>query len=305
MSLVSLVNVNNVSSEIKTSISKALDLIDYKLDPKIETISIKPNLCYYWKASTGYTTDPMTVGGIIDYLRERLGNDIIINIVESDASAMRVKHAFKALDYEKLADVKKVNLLNLSNDTLEKKTVKVNGHELNLDIPTSILKSDLLINVPTLKVIGITKITCAMKNLFGCLGKRRKIQYHSNINEVIVGINKIIQPHINIVDSIVALGKYPVKMNLIMAGTNAFSIDWVAAKIMGYKPRNIKFLKIGRKEDLGNPDKIMTVGDDLDIFKKVFPSPNGIIPTPSNEFLIKLLHLYSRIVGDVVPPFLE
>lgn len=302
--LVSLIKVKNMNKDIKQSISKALDLINFRLDQNISSIIIKPNLCYYWKASTGYTTDPRVVGGIVDYLREVYG-DVTIKIAESDASAMRIKYAFKALDYEKLSANKNVDLFNLSEDKLEKKEVLINGHNLTLDIPMSLLDCDLLINVPTLKSIDITKITCAMKNMFGCLGKRRKISYHKNINEVLVGINKIIPPHLTIVDSLVALGRYPVKVDLIMAGKNDFSVDWIAAKILGFNPKNIQFLRIAIRENLGVPTQIRTVGESFNEFKKVVPSTRGVTFKPSNKLLLKLLKVYTTVIGDVIPPFLE
>lgn len=302
--LVSLVKVKNIDNGLNNSISEALELIDFKLDKSPSSVIIKPNLCYYWKASTGYTTDPKTVGAIIDYFREHYGN-VSIKIVESDASAMRVKYAFKALDYEKLSKNKNVDLFNLSDDELEKRSVTVNGKQLTLDMPTSLFNCDLLINVPTLKSIDITKITCAMKNLFGCLGKSRKIVYHKNINEVLTAINKIVPPHLTIVDSLVALGKYPVKLDLIMAGNNDFSIDWIAAKILGYNSNNIKFLKIAADEKLGNPDKIRTVGENWKEFQREIPSANGVIFSPTNKLLLKILKIYSTIIGDVIPPDLE
>ena len=93
---------------------------------------------------------------------------------------MRVKHAIKALDYEKLSKEKNVDIINLSN--VESQSVKftINKKSFSLDIPSMIADSDLLINVPTLKIIDITKITCAMKNLFGCLSVKRKIKYHKD-----------------------------------------------------------------------------------------------------------------------------
>jgi len=304
-SVVSLVQTRFSLENIRNSISEALGLIDFELDNPVKLVAIKPNLCYYYDATTGYTTDPRVVAGVIDCVRERCGEDVDIKVVEADASAMRTKYAFPVLGYEKLAKEKHVELFNLSNDILVEKMVHVNQREISFEVPQLLLKSDLFINVPKLKIMRITKITCAMKNIFGCIGFRRKIVYHSFLNEAIVGINKVLRPHLTVVDGLVALGRFPVKLNLIMASVDVFSVDWVASQIMGYRPSSVKFLKIALKEKLGNPNGITTRGENVEEFKKIFPKPNF---TSSNYWWgiqFWLLKAYHRIVGDVIPPALE
>ncbi|NIV43552.1 DUF362 domain-containing protein, partial [Candidatus Bathyarchaeota archaeon] len=79
----------------------------FEAKKEAKKIAIKPNLCYYWKSTTGETTDPHLVEAIIDVLRMKCKADEIL-IVESDATAVKAKYAFKALGYEKLARRKKV-----------------------------------------------------------------------------------------------------------------------------------------------------------------------------------------------------
>jgi len=303
--IVSLVRTNSSGDEIKNSISKALDLIDFKLDVPVKSVAIKANLCYYWNASTGYTTDPRVVAGIIDHVRERYGADTNIQVVEADATAMRTKHAFRVLGYEKLAKEKKVELFNLSNDTIVEKKVRVNQREISFKVPQLLLNSDFFINVPKLKTMSATYITCALKNLFGCIASPRKIVYHPFLNEAIVGINKILHPHLTIVDGLIALGHFPIRLGLIMASTDPFSIDWIASQIMGYNPSKIGFLKIAMKEKLGNPDGIETRGESIIAFKKMFPKEDFFSSRWWRDIQLELLKLYGKIVKDVIPPFLE
>lgn len=303
-STVSLVRTENLE-KIERYIFKALDLIDFKPSNKVKSVAIKPNLCYYWPPSTGYTTDPLIVGGIIDYLRERYGNNLDIKVVEADASAMRTKYAFPALGYEKLAKEKNVELFNLSNDTLVEKTVHVKEREISFKIPQLLLSTDLFVNVPKLKIMRITRITCAMKNIFGCIGFPRKIVYHPFLNEAIVGINKILRPNLTIVDGLVGLGRFPIKLDLIVAGVDPFSVDCVASQIMGYKPSEVEFLKIAMQEKLGNPREIITRGHSIAEFRKIFPKPNFTASDYWWGIQFWLLKTYRRIAGDIIPPFLE
>lgn len=303
-SLVSLVRIQN-ANEIKNAVSKALALINFKLEKHVRTVAIKPNLCYYWVASTGYTTDPCVVAGIIDAIRENHGKDLEIKVVESDATAMRTKYAFQMLGYTKLAEEKKVQLFNLSNDVLEERKVQVNGRELTFKVPKLLLDADLFINVPKLKVMREVAITCGFKNLFGCIGSPRKVVYHPYLNEAIVGINKVLKPHLAIVDGYVALGKFPVKLGLIMASTDSFSVDWTAAQIMGYHPSKIKYLKIAMREKVGCPDGIIIQGESIRNFTRMFPKVNPFKSKLSWSFQLKLLKLYNKIVQDTVPDELQ
>ena len=304
-SVVSLVRTKGSLESIKASISEALNLINFSLDGSIETVAIKPNLCYYWDAATGQTTDPQVISGVIDFVREKCGEDVDIKVVEADASAMRTKYAFTVLGYEKLAKEKDVQLFNLSEDVLVEKTAHVNKREISFKVPQLLLNSDLFVNASKLKIMRETKITCAMKNVFGCIGYRRKIVYHPFLEKAIVAINKILRPHVTVVDGLVALGRFPVKLDLIMAGVDPFSVDWVASDIMGYNPSRVGFLRTAMKEQLGNPSGIATCGENVAGFKKAFPAENFASSKYSWSILFGLMKMYRKITGDVIPPVLE
>jgi uncharacterized protein (DUF362 family) len=303
--VVGLVRTQSSLEDIRDSISEALDLIDFKPNGPVKSVVIKPNLCYYWDAATGYTTDPRVVAGVIDCVREGCGEDVDIRVVEADASAMRTKYAFPVLGYEKLAEQKNVELFNLSDDVLVEKKVQVNQREISFKVPQILLKSDLFINVPKLKIMRATKITCAMKNVFGCIGSSRKVVYHPFLDEAIVGINAILRPHLTIVDGLVALGRFPVKLGLIMASVDPFSVDWVASQMMGYKPSNVGFLKVAMKEKFANPNGITTRGESITEFEKIFPKENFTSSKYWWGIQFWLLKAYHKIVGDVIPPALE
>jgi len=302
-SFVSLVRVQN--SDLGQSISKALDLASFKFPSSVKSVVIKPNLCYYWDAATGYTTDPRVVAAIIDCVREEYGKDVAIKVAEADASAMRTKYAFKVLGYEKMAQDKKVELFNLSEGELEEKTARVNNHQLQFKVNPLLLNADLFISVPKPKLMKIVKITCAMKNIFGCIGTPRKVIYHKHLNEAVVGINKILRPHLTIVDGLTALGRFPVKLNLLMAGTSTFSVDWVVSQMMGYNPSKVQFLKLSVAENIENPRNVVTRGENVAEFARIIPKEKFI----STGFLwylqFKMLGAYQKITGDIIPPVFQ
>jgi uncharacterized protein (DUF362 family) len=301
---VSLVETGANGSNLRADVARALDLIGFTFSSKVKTVIIKLNLCYYWNASTGQTTDPRFVSAVIDHLRDVYGDNIEIKLAEADASAMQTKYAFPILGYAKLAEQKRVSLLNLSEDIIEEREIQVNGSKIALKVPKALLQSDLFINMPKLKVMRATHISCAMKNLFGAIAYPRKAIYHSRLAETIVGVNKVLKPNLNLVDGLVALGRFPVKLNLIIAGTNTFAVDWTAAQIMGYKPSRIKFLKEAIKENLGNPRNIHVVGERIEKFSRDFPAENNLNARLKMGLQLSFIRGYSRITGDIIAPII-
>lgn len=304
-SKVSLVRLENSDEDIGDGIHKALELIDFNIDKPVKLVSIKPNLAYYWDANTGYTTDPRVVEALIDWVREEVGESVDIKVVEADASAMRTHLAFRTLGYNKLAERKKVELFNLSKDMIVGKKVLVNGREIEYKVPQLLLDTDLFINVPKLKIMREVRITCAMKNIFGCIAYPRKMIYHPYLNEAVVGINKVLRPHLNVVDGIVGLGRFPIKLDLIMASVDPFSTDWVASRITGLSPNDVPFLRISEKERIGSSKGIEIVGEETDKFSKIFPSEGFLSTKYLWGIQLRLLNLYTKIVGDIMPPIVE
>jgi len=255
-------------SDLRESVEKALELIGFDFNRKYQKVAIKPNLCFYWLPTSGYTTDPRLVGALVDVLR---AHDFAekIYIVESDASAMRMSHVTRILGYDKLAREKGIELLNLSRDAqLPLQVGDLQG--MTIKIPKLLTEVDFFITVPKLKQFGITGITCALKNQFGCIGNERKVAFHKSIHQIIALVNQALPPDLTLVDGIVALGRRPQKLNLVMASYDPVAADCAAARIMGLNPRKIKHIMESKRYGVGSTDARF-VGDDLSLFAKAFP----------------------------------
>jgi uncharacterized protein (DUF362 family) len=235
-------------------------------------VVIKPNLCYYWNASTGETTDGRIVSATIRYLRQKI-SDAKITVAEADASAMKTKFCFGILGYDDLCEQHGVDLINLSEGNVVKRTVEVGSEKLTLPFNEVLLNADLVVNVPKLKTHNFVGVTCALKNMFGAISKPRKYSYHKNINNVIVATNKIVQSHLSVVDGLIVRGSVPKKLGVVLAGDNALSTDVVASKIMGFNPLSVPYLSLAAKEGLGETRKISVIEDGITLAqaKKEFP----------------------------------
>ncbi len=294
-----------MSSDIDDAVERAIDKLNYDFS-HVKTVVIKPNLCYYWNASTGETTDGRIVGSIIKYLRQKV-SDAQITVAEADASAMKTKFAFGILGYGDLCEKYSVALMNLSEGEVVKRTVKVGSESLTLPFNEVLLNADLVVNVPKLKTHNFVGVTCALKNMFGAISKPRKYSYHNNINNVIVGANKIAKSHLVVVDGLIVRGSCPKKLGVVLAGDNVVSTDAVAAKIMGFNPLKVPYLSLAAKERLGETRKISLIEDGMTLAqaKKDFPHYSHRMHAFSWDLQLKMLRAYTTVSGDVLPPFLE
>lgn len=269
MAPVSFVKIMN--NNLKEAIKSSLQLINYEFRKDKRKIVIKPNMCYYWDSSTGQTTDPKFIAALIDAIRDAVP-DAEISIVESDASAMKCRYAFRLLGYEKLAKDYNVKLVNLSEDetTLVKQTS--GGKSIKLRVPRTIETADIRINVPKIKYMDRAeiKLTCALKNLYGCNPYPKKYKFHPFLSQTIVALNKAMKFDLVLIDGNMVSGGQPRKLGLVMASTDSVAIDAAAARIAGINPNSIKYLKLAAKEGLGKTSFTNT-GISIDYFKKRYP----------------------------------
>jgi len=131
------------------------------------------------------------------------------------------------------------------------------------------------VHLPTLKTHVFTTMTGAMKNAFGGLLRENRHWTHSVIHETLVdllAIQKEIHPGLFAVTDGTIAGDGPgprcmiprVK-DYILASADQVAIDAVAAKMMGFDPMSLKFLRLAHEQGLGCADvkQIEVVGEDI------------------------------------------
>lgn len=304
--LTSLKSKSFSDEDLRNTIRRAFSSLDFGFKSEIQNVTIKPNLCYYWDCSTGETTDPRVVAAIIDHIRSEVGDKVKISVVEADASAMKTKYSFDALGYSELKRKKEVDLVNLCQGEISDFSVKVGDKELTLPLNLILLKADLVINVPKLKTHNLTGVTCAFKNMFGSIAKPRKYSYHNVLPYAIVAVNKKVRSDITIVDGIIAKGRYPKKLGVIIASNDPLANDFTASRIMGFNPGSMEHLALAENEGLWQTKNIDVIEDNVKMseIKASFPSYNHFMHRLSWNLQLRMLRLYCRVAKDVVVPVL-
>jgi len=232
------------------------DIIGPLKHKKMGSVIIKVNICYLKGPETGITVDPVLVRWLCEWLFENCEIDKIY-VAESDATHLNAQIAFKALGWERtFGDMDKVELLNLSKD--EQIEFKLNGLFLKkINIAKKVFDADLLISFGKLKTHNAQEITCIMKNQFGMLSEKLKLNYHANLAEVIVDSVRIRPPDICLIDGLIGhqgqgpVGGTPILSGLLIGGTDAVATDMVCARLMGIDPMKVPHIRIAIKNEIG------------------------------------------------------
>jgi len=157
-------------------------------------------------------------------------------------------------------------------------TPKARMHVLNHVFPEGIRVPDYfagknIVHLPTVKCHIYTTTTGAMKNAFGGLLHDHRHYTHSWIHRTLVdllAIQRELHPGIFAVMDGTTAGNgpgprtmFPVVKNVMLASSDQVAIDAVAAKLMGFDPMSIEYIRVAHEDGLGvgDPRDIEVVGD--------------------------------------------
>ena len=247
--------------------------------PNNKTTVIKLNLSWslYYPACS---TEPWQLEGILKTLREDGYDDLVAmenrTVVTDPIKGLKQNRWEKILkkydvDFVPLMDVEWIPYDDIVKADLPAlREIFGDSHR----IPKLFVDTNM-IHPPTMKTHGHTTITGAMKNAFGGLITEHRHHCHKLIHKILVDLLKI-QKEIHtglfaIMDGTVCgNGKGPRTMkpeihNYLLASNDQVAIDSVAAKMMGFNPLKIDFIRTAAEEGLGNiyPDEVEILGEDI------------------------------------------
>lgn len=229
------------------------------------------------------STTPWQLDGVIRTLlsdgwrRDQLISAHNRTVVVSDVAGERGNHLVQV--DEGLHGIRKVRLYSPEVEWVPYRT-KRPYRVLDSIFPDGVRIPEILIgrnivHLPTVKTHVFTTITGAMKNAFGGLLSERRHWTHSRIHETLVDllqIQKEIHPGILAVMDGTFAGEGPgpramiphVK-NVILASTDQVAIDAISAKLQGFDPMKLDFIRLAHEAGLGtgDPADIEVVGEDI------------------------------------------
>ncbi len=218
------------------------------------SVVIKPNLLGPIPADEGATTHPELVEGIVLYLREN-GFDHI-SVMESSWVGDRTEESLLVTGFKELCERLKLPFYDLQKDT----GVKMDCAGMELNICKKALEAEYLINVPVLKGHCQTRMTCALKNMKGCIPNSEKRRFHRmGLHEPIGHLSAGIRPDFILVDSICGDlsfedGGNPVQQDRLMAALDPVLCDAYGCSLIGIPLREVRYIYIAEACGVGSSD---------------------------------------------------
>lgn len=269
-------------------------------------VLVKPNLLTAKAPESGITTHPQIVRAVIHLLK-----DINVHIYLGDSpsawidESKEIEFIWEKTGMKRVAEEEGVELVKFTQGRWRGK----------FSLTTYLDEVDYFISLPKFKTHDLTILTGAIKNLFGLISGRYKIELHKRyfaprlFAQMLVDLYEVAPPTLTIVDGIVALeGEGPASrgkrrsVGLIAAGDDCVSIDSILASIMGLKPEDILTTQEAARRRLGvaRIQDIQVLGEQLSAFVgQPFKLPVTTfkykIPRPIIELIKKLVRFYPGV----------
>jgi uncharacterized protein (DUF362 family) len=260
--------------------ARVMDLAGYRdtLSPDRDTL-IKLNLSWT-KYFPSCSSQPWQVDGVVSkmladgYTRNRLipiENKTVVTNPREGCRNNRWESVLQrhGLNFQPLTDVD-WQVYRFKSPLLKLNQIFPDG----IQIP-AIYPGRQILHLPTVKTHGHAVMTGSVKNSFGGLLREVRHYAHKYMHEVLVDLlymqHELHPAVFTVMDGTVAGdGAGPRTMiprvkNLLLAASDSVAIDAIAARLMGFDPMSIPFLRMAHERGLGiaDPKQIELVGDDV------------------------------------------
>ncbi len=230
-----------------------------KFVKKGEKVVIKPNIAWNRTPEQGANTHPDVVSAIVKLCKKVGAKEVII--IDNPVNNWNVTYVVSGI---KDSVEKAGGILKPPTEWLR---VYIGGEVLKeAEVLKDVVESDVLIDVPVVKVHGGGVVTIAMKNFMGIV-KDRGYFHRTDLHKCIAEITKYILPKTKLIvldATRIMLTRGPQgpgelkELNMVIAGTDIVALDAYGSILLGKKPEQVPHIKIGSEMGLGtmNLDKI-------------------------------------------------
>lgn len=280
MNISKVVVLKTKPNEVIKDYEKLMHLAEYeKVIPKDQAALIKLNLSWT-KYFPACSTQPWQLDGLLTtlfrdgYKRENLfpveNKTVVTNPIEGAVNNkwMPVLNRHD-LPFISLPDEEWVRY------EFKSKLLKLNFiFPEGIQIPKMFIGKNI-IHLPTVKTHGHSTTTGSIKNSFGGLLKEVRHYSHKYMHEVLVDLmlmQKELHPNIFTVMDGTVCGDgagprtmFPRVKDYILASSDSVAIDSTAARMMGFDPMDIPYIRMCHEMGLGvgDPKEIEVIGEDI------------------------------------------
>ncbi|MBP3652816.1 MAG: DUF362 domain-containing protein [Clostridia bacterium] len=250
-----------------------------RLVPSGGSVALKPNLVVTGTPENGATTHAGVLSGCIEYFKAHGVREI--SVIEGSWVGDETMRAMRRAGYDRVCEHYGVPFYDLKKDRIRTVQTPVGP----IDICCRALDAGLLVDLPVLKGHCQTRMTCALKNLKGCIPDREKRHFHAmGLQKPIAALGAVLKPRLIVVDSICGdldfeEGGTPVQTNRMYLGTDAVQLDAYGCSLMGLNPGDVPYIELC--ERFGGGSSAWQAEDVIDLNRPSdtagFPKPRGTV----------------------------
>ena len=219
-------------------------------------VVIKPNMCMGVPLEIGATTNPLVVGAVVKMCLEAGAKQVtVLDNPFGGPSAQPYEGCGIAEIVRQAGGVMEV----LSNVKFMKTALPDAKRLKTAAIYDTVLKADVLINVPVAKTHSMAQYTLALKNLMGVVQNRAVL--HASFAECLPDLNIKVPSTLTVIDAVRLMVKHgPTggspddvkKIDTVIASHDIVAADAYGVTLFGAKPGDIDYISNAAARGLGS-----------------------------------------------------
>ena len=220
------------------------------LDPQAvagRRVLVKPNLLTDRTPDQAVTTHPELLRLAIRHLKAS-GAEVAVG--DSPASAANIRAVLERTGVGAVCKEEGVPFVSFERDGI--RSCSAEGFEFTIAGPVA--DADLVVSLPKVKSHSLTKLTAAVKNLYGAVpgyGKTTLHRLHPKPNDfgrLVRAIWSVLPPTVSIADAVVGMegqgpaNGRPVRLGFLAASQDPFALDIALCGILHIRPDSVPYL---------------------------------------------------------------
>ncbi len=224
---------------------------------KGDVVVIKPNISWARAPQYAATTHPEVLEAVVELCQEAGAKRVRI----ADNTIHDARRCFAITGAGLVAKNTGADLIYPRSSMM--RDMKLQGNKLDVwPVFVPLIEADTLINLPVAKHHSLSTLTLGMKNWIGAVdGSRWSL--HQDINMSIVDLAQFFKPTVTLIDAIRVMRRNGpsggstsdvAQKNTLILSDDPVAADARAALLFDRKPKDLGFIRLGQKWNLGTYD---------------------------------------------------
>ena len=227
-----------------------------KFVKKNSVVVITPDIGWDAAPERAANTNPALVKKIVELCRKAGAKEVLV----LDNTYDNWNETYKHSGIERAVKDAGGKLVLADKEEYYTEVAIPNGKKLkNAKVHDAVLKADVFINVPVLKMNYQTRVSGAMQNLMGVVWDRHT-WYRNDLHQCIADFAAFKRPNLNVVDAFSVIKKNGPKglfpedveqMHKQFLSADIVAVDAAAVQAFGSKPDSITYLRLAKEAGVG------------------------------------------------------